>query len=412
MRVLIISQAFWPDTASVAQHMADLAEEMIKRGHAIDVYSSRHDYENSRIKYPAGEVHMGIRIDRISNTGFGKKWVLGRLIDFSTFNLFLFFRLLGIKKKKYELILCTTSPPLVAYIALKLSRRKNIHFYYWTMDLQPELSIASGLIRKGSLSAWMLTRLGNYIIRNSDSRITLDRYMKEHLVQRGAEMQNTHIVPVWPVMEKVYEGERSMNPFRLEHGFGERIVVMYSGNHSYVHPLDTILETALLLKGNNHFVFVFIGEGVRKKDVTLYKARHALDNIIQLPYQPRHSIHLSLGAADIQVVIMGERQVGFTHPNKIYGAMFIGRPVLYIGPAPSHITDILDDLSGNIQGLHGDPENLKVKLLHFAKLGEPERAAIGDSNRKYAQAHFAPADLKGRIMHILDGIGQAGPDCT
>jgi len=402
MKILIISQAFWPDTASVAQHMTDLAEELIKAGQEIDVFSSRYDYEYNNIKFPSLEDHRGIRIHRIHNTGFGKKRVTGRLLDFFSFNLLLFFRLMRIKKKEYGLILCTTSPPMVAYIALKFSRNKEIPFCYWTMDLQPELSIASGLIRKGSPSALLLTRIGNYIIRKSDCRITLDKYMKEHLLERGAAGANTHIVPPWPVMEKIYEGERSENGFRLEYGFGEKIVVMYSGNHSYVHPLDTLLESALQLKMEKDFLFVFIGEGVRKKEVTAFKEKHGLENILQLPYQPRNAIHLSLAAADLQVVIMGEGQVGFTHPNKIYGAMYIGRPVIYIGPSPSHVTDILQELKGNIRVEHGKARNLKDELLHFGKLSEVERTAIGSRNRQYAQAHFEPGQLKKSMLDILE----------
>jgi colanic acid biosynthesis glycosyl transferase WcaI len=402
MAVLIISQAFWPDTASVAQHMTDLAKEILRSGQSIDVFSSRNDYEQHQIKYPTSEVHEGIRIQRISNTGFGKKRVIGRLADFFTFNFLLFFRLLGIKKNKYQLIICTTSPPLVAYIALRLSRQKKIPFCYWTMDLQPELSIASGMIRKGSPTARFLTSIGNYIIRHADCRITLDKYMKDHLLNRGAEEKNTHIVPVWPVMQEMYEGERLDNPFRIENHFGDRVVVMYSGNHSYVHPLGSLLETALELKNHQDILFVFIGEGVRKKEVTAFKVMHGLENIIQLPFQPRNNIHLSLGAADIQVVIMGDGQVGFTHPNKIYGAMFIGRPIVYIGPSPSHITDILKDLPGNIQVGHGQIHKLKEELLHFAKLSELERMKIGQDNQQYALVHFSPALLKKAMLDILD----------
>jgi colanic acid biosynthesis glycosyl transferase WcaI len=401
MGVLIISQAFWPDTASVAQHMTDLAKEILASGHPVDVLSSRNDYEQHHIKYPASEMHEGIRIQRIANTGFGKKRVIGRLTDFFTFNFLLFFRLLGIRKNNYQLVLCTTSPPLVAYIALRLSKQKKIPFCYWTMDLQPELSIASGLIRKGSPSAHFLTRMGNYIIRHSDCRITLDKYMKEHLVERGAEEKNTHIVPVWPVMEAIYDGARLDNPFRRDNDFGDRIVVMYSGNHSFVHPLDNLLDAALELKNERRLLFVFIGEGVRKKEVTAFKLKHGLDNILQLPFQPRSNIHLSLGAGDIQVVIMGEGQVGFTHPNKIYGAMFIGRPILYIGPSPSHISDILRDLPGNILVSHGQQHKLKEELLHFAKLSETERELIGRNNQQYAEAHFSPEVLKKAMLDIL-----------
>jgi glycosyltransferase involved in cell wall biosynthesis len=270
------------------------------------------------------------------------------------------------------------------------------------MDLQPELSIVSGLIKKKSLSARVLTHMGNYVMRKSDLIFALDPYMKEHLVARGARPEKIFTLPVWPVMEKVYEGTRLANPFRQENGFGEKIVIMYSGNHSFVHPLDTLLSAAYRLRDNADLLFVFIGGGVRKKDVTDFREKHALKNIVQLPYQPRNNIHNSLGAADIHLVIMGDGQVGFTHPNKVYGAMFVGRAILYIGPSPSHVTDIVKCLDGNIAIGHGDDGGLVERLLAFAAETEEKRAETGRLNREFALQNFLPAVLKEKMVRILE----------
>ena len=106
-------------------------------------------------------------------------------------------------------------------------------------------------------------------------------------------------------MESVYEGKREDNPFRQENGFGDRIVIMYSGNHSVMHPLTTLLETAVRLSDDKRFLFVHIGGGVRLQEVREYKEEYGLDNVMILPYQSRERIHLSLGSADIQVVSLG-----------------------------------------------------------------------------------------------------------
>ena len=99
MKFLVISQVFWPDTASTAQHLFDLSEELIQKGHNVTVYCSRHAYENNKIKFPRREDYQGIRINRLNNTSFGKKNVIGRLVDFASFNYLLFFKLMGLRKK-------------------------------------------------------------------------------------------------------------------------------------------------------------------------------------------------------------------------------------------------------------------------------------------------------------------------
>jgi hypothetical protein len=108
-----------------------------------------------------------------------------------------------------------------------------------------------------------------------------------------------------------------------------------------------------------------------------------------------------LSSADIQVVILGDGQVGYTHPNKVYGALFVGRPVLYIGPKESHVSDILNQIPGNISVKHGETEELKNGLETFARLLDEERIEIGILNKSYAFSNLDPELLKKNISEII-----------
>ena len=204
-------------------------------------------------------------------------------------------------------------------------------------------------------------------------------------------------------MEKRYEGDRLSNPFRLQNSFGDKVVIMYSGNHAYVHQLDTLLEAALILRDNSRFLFVFVGGGVRKKDVTEFKIKHNLANIVQLPFQPRENIHNSLGSSDIQVVILGNGQVGYTHPNKVYGAMYICKPILYIGPTESHVADLINDLDGNISVQHGESQILAEKIEAMFSRSWYEINRIGEHNLTYANENFHPEVLKKKMLDAIIG---------
>ena len=146
-------------------------------------------------------------------------------------------------------------------------------------------------------------------------------------------------------------------------------------------------------RSDGRFLFVHIGAGVRLNDVLQFKKENNLSNIVTLPYQPREKIHFSLGSADIQVVILGEGCVGYTHPNKIYGAMFIGKPILYIGPEKSHISDCIKKIEGNISVRHGESEKLSTALIEFAKEDDLAKSKIGENNKKYAETHLHPPKL-------------------
>lgn len=405
LKILAISQVYYPDTASVSQHLTDLLENLSNKGHDVTVLSSKRDYENSKISYPKYEVINNVKIHRITNTSFGKKNKISRLIDFFTFNVLIFIKLLFIKNNNFNLIIGMTSPPLLSYIGLKLAIFKKIKFVYWTMDLQPELSIVANYINDGSKAAHLLQKRGDYIFKFSDKIITLDSFMKKHIINRiGKVKKNIDIIPVWPVLNKLYVGERLSNPFRVQNNFKDKIVIMYSGNHSVMHPLTTLLDAAVILRHDPRYLFVHIGGGVKLKEVIEYKEKYNLKNILTLPYQPRENIHISLASADIQVVSLGDNCSGFTHPNKIYGSMFVGKPILYIGPHDSHISEILDKCPGNISVRHGETNLLVESLISFSKKSEQDINLIGHNNKIFANKFFHPKKLIKKMIKSIESV--------
>jgi hypothetical protein len=68
-----------------------------------------------------------------------------------------------------------------------------------------------------------------------------------------------------------------------------------------------------------------------------------------------------LSAADLHLVVMGDPFVGVVHPCKIYNILQVGSPLLYIGPHPSHISEILQALDGKLPCVwakHGDVDRV------------------------------------------------------
>ena len=393
MKIIIISQVFWPDESAGSQILTDLAEELIKNGFKVDVITGGSAYENHNISYPREEDYRGIHIKRLRASWFGKSTKLGRTISFLIFNIKLFFLLLFTRKGQYDLMISLSVPPLISFFGILVARLKRIKFLFWTMDLQPELAISSGYLKKESWFTKMLLLMGDYAYKKSDLIITLDKYMAGHIKKRGAKEERVKVIPVWPAIDKIYSGNRLNNSFRIEHGFTDKVVIMYSGNHSVVHPLDTLLNAALDLKNDPRFLFVFIGGGVRKNDVTNFIKKHFLSNVIQLPFQSRDKIHLSLSSADIHAVVFGNGCTGYTHPSKIYSVLAIGRPILYVGPKQSYINDILNSCQGNINLEHNQRELLVKELLSFADIGPEQWNRIGSRNKDYAVKHFLKENL-------------------
>jgi len=239
--------------------------------------------------------------------------------------------------------------------------------------------------------------------------IVLDRFMESRIAAQEVPAQKIIVTLPWAVNANTESSPQSENPFRKKHGFADRFVIMYSGNHSICHPLDTLLGACKALRDDARFLFVFIGNGVRTRDVVEFKGRHSLDNIIQLPHQPRALLHFSLTAADLHIIVMGNPFVGIVHPCKIYSIMDLGLPFVAIGPTPSHLTDIVEASGVGFTVCHNDIGGCVNAIQNAAKQTVAQKKEWNEKARNYSKVHFerravSPALVR-RIEELVEKSG-------
>ncbi|MGN6643376.1 MAG: glycosyltransferase family 4 protein [Verrucomicrobiota bacterium] len=365
MKILLLNQTFYPDVVSTAQHLSELATALVKRGHQVTVVTGRRAYDHPGKFFPAQETWRGVRIVRVWSTRFGKKARWHRAVDFATFLLSCCARLLWLPRA--HLVVALTTPPLMSFIAAWRAKLWRSRFAYWVMDLNPDEAVAAGWLRADSSAGKALERMSRFSFRQADSVIALDRFMAERIAAKGIPREKIAIIPPWAHDNDVRFDAAGREGFRRAHGLDSKFVVMYSGNHSPVHPLDTLMQAAELLQ-NESIVFCFVGGGSEFERVKQWAASRNRRNILCLPYQPLNLLSGSLSGADAQVVVMGNAFVGLVHPCKIYNILTVGAPVIYIGPQPGHVTEILDSLSPKIPGCtvsHGAADILARQILEL-----------------------------------------------
>ena len=128
MKILIISQVFWPDETAGSQILTDLAEALAASGLEVDVITSRTAYENENTLFAREETYKGIHIKRLRTSFFGKSSKLGRIINFLLFNTVLFVSLLFKRKGSYDLVLSLSAhagPGLSRAVPSRLRRSES-----------------------------------------------------------------------------------------------------------------------------------------------------------------------------------------------------------------------------------------------------------------------------------------------
>jgi hypothetical protein len=84
--------------------------------------------------------------------------------------------------------------------------------------------------------------------------------------------------------------------------------------------------------------------------------------------------------------------------------MFIGKPILYIGPIPSHITDILENCPGNIIVQHGETERVIEELILFSNMEYERWKEIGMRNMEFAHDNFRSSKLINNLISELENL--------
>lgn len=390
MRFLLLNQCFYPDVVSTAQHLTDLATELSSQGHEVTVVASDRGYDNPANRFSRRELWKGIKIIRIPSLSFGKRTKFRRVLNFASFLTICSLRLLVLPR--YDVVVALTSPPLISFLASLFVSIKGGRFCFWVMDLNPDEAIAAGWLKNDSLTARLLKQMLIHGLKRADRTVVLDRFMRDRLMRKGIDLERISVLPPWSHDDAVSYSPEGRREFRSAHGLNDKFVVMYSGNHSPCHPLDTLLEAALRLASRPEFAFCFVGGGSEQTKVREFAQRHSLDNVICLPYEPMDKLAGSLSAADLQVVVMGDAFVGIVHPCKIYNIMSIGLPTLYIGPQQSHIADLAETLEPRqlLMTRHGDVFGVVQQIFEVAE--EPPRLKAGEE--RFSKAILLPQMIK------------------
>lgn len=406
-RVVILTQVYVPDPASVGQHMHDFAAAMVRRGYEVIVYCSSRGYDDPSKRYPRDEVRDGVKIHRYSLPLFSKKNMSLRVFGSAWAQAALFFNTLTTTRT--SLIFFSTSPPLIGITATIVAKLKSLFGrrvprVYWAMDLNPDQLLAMNKLKGGSPTHRVLEAANKFIISNADLTVPLDRFMNERLHRDGRHPQKIAILPPWPHEKAESPLPHEQNWFRDKHGLQRKFVVMYSGNHSPANPLDTLLSATLAFKDDDSIRFAFIGGGAGKKQVTQHIAKHGLTNCLDLPYQPLSDLKFSLSAADAHVVSLGEDMVGIIHPCKVYGSMAVGRPILFLGPRPSHVSDILDQNQIGWHVEHGDVEGCVRAIREMKAADRLQLAQMGDRAQTALRSSLSEEILNGRLCDEVESL--------
>ena len=384
MRVLVVNQYFHPDRSATSQLLTELCEDLSEH-HDITVVCGRPSYNPSERRevrgFLAEDRHGRVRVLRAWSTTYPRTAMAGRLTNYATY---LTSSVVGaMKAARPDVVLTMTDPPVVAAAAAAASAARRVPFVYVTQDVFPEVGVVLGKIRNPALVR-SLSALNRSLRRRASRVVAIGRDMERCLVALGTDPSKIHVIPNWADGSAIRPLEESSR-LRRERGWGNRFVVMHSGNVGLSQDLGSLLAAADLLRDEPEVLFAIVGEGATKAGLQAEASRRRLPNVEFLSYRPKEDLGDSLGAADLHIVGLRRGLAGYIVPSKVYGILAAGRPYIAAVESGAEPALIAEEHSCGIRIEPGDPAALSAAIVG---LRQDRGGEMGSNGRRALEERF------------------------
>ena len=387
VRLTIVTAHFHPDVAATGQLLTELATGLVEMGCDVSIFTT-HPTFGPRGHTPAFEIYQGVRVHRVFSTRLDKNSRVGRALNAGSFFLSVLSALLVSRGRGPLMIV--SNPPFLAFAGVIVKKLRGRSFLYLVHDVFPDLAVVLGYVAPNSWVRRLWDAVNRVILRHASGVIVLGESMKQIMIRKaGANASfrdQVRVIHNWADGEFIRPLPRDQNLFARQQGIEDEFVVLYSGNMGLGHNLEMVIDAAGRLR-HRRMLFLFIGDGGKRRKLESLVSERRLDNVRFLPYQPRELLPYSLTSGNVSLVALEKGIEGIQMPSKLYTILAAGCPAVGLLEPGSEIARIIHDSGCGASVAPGDVDGL-VRVLERYDLDRDACVREGRAGRSYFEAHF------------------------
>jgi colanic acid biosynthesis glycosyl transferase WcaI len=400
MKLLIVSQYFWPENFRVN----DLAEAFKTRGHEVTVLTGIPNYPVGQFFEGYGyfqrtrETWRGVEIVRAPLLARGRGGGIRLGLNYLSFAWFATivarFRLRG----SFDAIFVfEVSPVSVGIPAIVASRRFNAPILFWVLDLWPESLTAAGGLRSPKV-LHAVDRLVKWIYKNSYRVLVQSRAFVPEITRHGVPESRIQYFPSWgeSLFQPMQQVDTTLLP-PLPQGFK----VLFAGNIGEAQDLPAVLKAVEFLQHRSDIHWLIVGDGRMAAWAKEEVYRRGLSQVHFLGRYPLEAMPHFYAVSDALLLPLKREPIfALTIPGKLQSYLACARPILAMLDGEG--ARIVQESGAGLACPAGDAEGLASQVLKLAAMPEPERQAMGLSGWQYYKMNFDQTRLFDQLETWLE----------
>lgn len=354
MKILFLTDNFYPEVNAPASRTYEHAREWVKAGHEVTVITCVPNFPKGKVfngyknKLWQKEAIDGIEVIRVWSYITANKGFVRRTLDFISFSVTSFLAGLFVKA---DVIVATSPQFFTALSGRTLSFWKRVPWIMEVRDLWPE-SIKTVGAMKDNLFIRYFEWEEMRCYRSAKTIVVVTDSFKRTLTARGIDEAKIKVVKNG-VDKEMFKPVPKDEALIGELGLEGKKIIGYIGTHGMAHKLDFILDCARNMQGRNDFHFLFIGAGAERDALLAKKEREGITNVTMLDSVPKDQVVRYISILDLSLINLRKSELFKTViPSKMFENAGMQIPIIM--GVQGEAQEMLEEYGA---GLCFEPEN-------------------------------------------------------
>ena len=411
MKILILSQYFYPESGAGSARVYSFAKYLTKFGHNVTVlcgspnYPSGKLYEGYKNPFRFEENISGIRVIRTKVYPTKYSSFLKRLLNYVSFNLSGFLEIL--RGEQFDVILASSPPITVLSLGLAAKFFKKKPLVFDIRDVWPGAAVASGNLKSKNLIK-VLEGFERYSYKLASKILTINKETASLILENNDFLDHNKVEEVYngvdlETVDLYLKNDQVINSSSSR----DTLRIVYPGTIGEQFSVSTFIKAIQRVnKEDERIKFLIIAEGSKKSFFEQEIENLNLKNVEFFKMKKYEDLIPLIKRIDLGITILRENKyLDAAYPVKAFDYMAASKPILVSGGLA--MKKLIEENQVGFWVPAEKPKALAGKILEISNMPKTELEEMGKRGRKLVEKEFNREKQAKKLEQILKEMARS-----